>query len=108
MDSAGNDFYLDGDDLIVPSAVELDVSTADGILRVTETALTTATSAKRLVIDLSGTSFIDSAGLGALLTMLNAARVRGIPMHLQGLSPQLRRLLEITGLTPVFDVSPPS
>ena len=101
-----SEFYTDGDDLIVPTAVEFDVSTADGVLKVTETALAAGTSAKRLVIDMSATSFLDSSGLGALVTMLNAANGRGIPMQLRDLSPQLRRLLEVTGLMSVFDVTP--
>lgn len=101
-----SEFYTDGDDVVVPTAVEFDVSTAADMLKVTETALAAGTSAKRLIIDMSATSFLDSSGLGALVSMLNAANGRGIPMQLRNLRPQLRRLLEMTGLLSVFDVTP--
>jgi anti-sigma B factor antagonist len=51
----------------------------------------------RLYLDLSGVSFMDSAGLLALLTGQRAARLLGGELVLTGTSSQVARLLSVTG-----------
>ena len=51
-----------------------------------------------LRLDLSGVSFMDSTGLHALLVAQRAARLLGGDLVLVAISPQVTRLLEITGI----------
>ena len=61
--------------------------------------------ADRLTIDLSGTTFIDSSGLGVLVGALKRARELGREgVTLRGVQEPVRRVLEITGLTDLFAV----
>ena len=99
------EFYMDGDDVVVPAVAEIDITTADEMLRIARMALDLRPGAKRLVIDLSRTSFVDSSGLATIVKVRNAALTRGVPLLLRDLSPQLRRLLEITGLLPELDTT---
>lgn len=61
---------------------------------------------RRLVLDLSDVSFIDSSGLGALLTVLKAARAAGGDVKLCGMTPPVQTIFELTRLYKVFDVFP--
>ena len=54
-----------------------------------------------VVFDLRGLSFMDSAGLRFLLQV--ADRHEGA-LTLEAAQPRIRRLLELTGLTPLFDM----
>jgi anti-sigma B factor antagonist len=60
----------------------------------------------KLVIDLSTVSFIDSSGLGVLLTALKAARAAGGDVRLSGLTPPVRTIFELTRLFQVFSNFP--
>ncbi|MCG5218154.1 STAS domain-containing protein [Streptosporangium sp. KLBMP 9127] len=59
-------------------------------------------SVERVVVELSGLSFIDAAGLGTLVAVHNRARRQAIPLLLAGVSPNTNRLLKITGLDACF------
>jgi anti-sigma B factor antagonist len=58
---------------------------------------------RRLILDLSGVTFLDSSGLRALLRIhkLSCSRDGTMRVVLGG-QPQLRRLLQSTGLASVF------
>ena len=58
----------------------------------------------RIVLDLGSLSFVDSAGLGALITARTAAVSRGAQMKLANLTKKMRDALTITKLATVFDV----
>lgn len=79
---------------------ELDVATADELRQAGVDALTPITGTLR--IDLSGVPFIDSAGLGALIGIRNAAG-SSVTVLVQNAQPQVRRVLEITGLDHIFE-----
>lgn len=55
-----------------------------------------------LVIDLSGTSFIDSSGLGALVAAARRAALAGCTFCLAGATPNVSRILAVTGLDRVW------
>ncbi|WP_188302663.1 STAS domain-containing protein [Streptomyces sp. CBMA123] len=57
-----------------------------------------------MVVDLTGLTFCDSIGLNALLRTRIAARAAGIAFVLAVPTPQIRRLLEITGADDVLTV----
>jgi anti-sigma B factor antagonist len=58
----------------------------------------------RLVIDLSAVRYLDSAGLGALLSVLKKARRFGIPVGLQGATGEVAEILELTLVTRIFEM----
>ncbi|MBT2264366.1 STAS domain-containing protein [Rhodococcus erythropolis] len=62
----------------------------------------------RIVIDLSGTDFIDSSGLGALVSALKAARQAGGDLRIATPSRQIETVLELTNLNRVLRVYPSS
>lgn len=62
--------------------------------------------AETIVVDLMGVSFIDSAGLGVLLSATKALRSTGGELVLAADDRRILRLLEITGLNRVMRVEP--
>lgn len=60
----------------------------------------------RLVIDLSGTSHVDSAGLGALMLVQRRAGERRQQVALRSASEELRFLLMLTKLEDLFELEP--
>ena len=58
----------------------------------------------KLVVDLSGLSFIDSMGLGALVSGLKRARAHDGDLRLVGASDHVAKVLEITRLDQAFVV----
>ena len=58
----------------------------------------------RIVLDLGKLSFVDSAGLGALIAARTSAVSRGAGIKLANLTKKLRDALTITKLVTVFDV----
>ena len=57
---------------------------------------------RRLVFDLAGLTFIDSAGLGSLLTIRDRTQDLGIEMVLRNISAPVRRILDLSGLGSVL------
>jgi anti-anti-sigma factor len=60
--------------------------------------------AKLLVIDLSGVSSSDAAGLAVLIGIQRRARARGSTMRLAAPCPQVAELLQVTGLDSSFTI----
>jgi anti-sigma B factor antagonist len=58
----------------------------------------------RLVLDLGSLSFVDSAGLGAIIHARTAAASRGAEMKLANLTKKMRDSMTITKLATVFDL----
>ena len=85
---------------------EIDLASADALRRAGIRAVDALGPSDRLDIDLSGVTFIDSSGLGALVSIRNAADSAGREMSLLGASASVVRLLELTGLREVFTVLP--
>ena len=59
----------------------------------------------RLLLDVSGVSFMDCAGLRALLTTRRRAELRGGFMRLIAVSRAVRRIIELTGAHEALAVS---
>ncbi|SEG73148.1 anti-sigma B factor antagonist [Thermomonospora echinospora] len=59
-----------------------------------------------VVLDLSGVSFCDAAGLSVLVAARRRARLLGLSLSLAAPRPSMSRLLQITGLQRSFDVCP--
>ena len=82
---------------------ELDMSTAPELRA--ELLRLTAAGAPQITVDLSELAFIDSTGLSVLITGLKRVRQQGGEMALRSPTPSTRKVLEITGLHEVFEIS---
>jgi anti-anti-sigma factor len=76
---------------------ELDMAGGESLVR-RVTALAAATSGP-IEIDMEEVAFIDSSGVRALLRLHEAAVSSGRPMRVRNLSPDVRRLLDLIGVT---------
>jgi anti-sigma B factor antagonist len=56
-----------------------------------------------VVLQLDGVEFIDSSGLGALVRLLQAARSKKGDLKLSGVTPKIRKTLEMTHLLSQFE-----
>ena len=63
-----------------------------------------AEGTSKLIVNLGGVTYVDSAGLGELVSGLAAARKTGGDMKLSNLSKRVGDLLRVTHLYKVFDV----
>lgn len=58
----------------------------------------------RVTIDMSKVTFLDSTGLGALVSALRYARDGGGDITITNVAPNVRKVFEITGLATVFEL----
>jgi len=61
---------------------------------------------RKFLLDCSGTGYIDSSGLGALVTIARRVREAGGQIRLAGLNDDLRSLFELTKLDTLFAIYP--
>ena len=59
---------------------------------------------KRIVLDMSNVTYIDSAGLGILVAAHVSAKKQGAALHLSNLGNKFHDVLQITRLLTVFSV----
>jgi anti-sigma B factor antagonist len=58
---------------------------------------------KRIILDLKEVPFMDSSGLGTLVTLYVTGRTRNCKLELLNVSPALRSLLGMTNLLSLFE-----
>jgi anti-anti-sigma factor len=101
------------------SSLKLDVHTVEGatVVRLsgnlTRDAATTfkeqvkalIPQTKRLVLDLSQVVYMDSSGLGAVVSVYITAKRAGCDLQLVNLSKRVRELLGLTNLLSVFETT---
>jgi anti-sigma B factor antagonist len=61
--------------------------------------------ARRFVVDFTPTAYIDSSGLGALVSISKRVRDAGGDLRLAGLNEDLRSLFELTKLDTLFTIA---
>ncbi len=59
---------------------------------------------KKIVLNMSNVTYIDSAGLGTLVATFHSARSQGGTLKLCNLGAKFREVLQVTKLMTVFDV----
>lgn len=99
----------DGAPSVVTVSGEVDVHSApqlrDGLISVLAGGDNTASAAANaVVVDLTGVSFLDSTGLGALVAARTLAGERGVALRLACTSQRIVKLFTITGLDGVFEI----
>ena len=62
--------------------------------------------ATRLVLDLEAVDFLDSTGLGTIVSLLKRVRTHGGDLRLVCTEARIRRLFEITGLDKAVPLHP--
>jgi anti-anti-sigma factor len=93
----------EGESSILEVDGEVDLDTAERF----RDALTRAQQSRRVVVDLSGVSFMDSAGVNAIIGAYNRVPQDG-ELRVVHLQANVRRVFEITGLLALLgeDVPP--
>jgi anti-anti-sigma factor len=94
---------LDGSYLLV-LAGELDLDAAPKVEQAATHLPGHDSSCMRVIVDLMDVSFIDCAGLGALIGLANTARHAGLSFTILDPSDRVMRLIRLTELNQAFDV----
>jgi anti-sigma B factor antagonist len=92
----------EGDAAVLALRGELDVEAGPQLREALLEAI--GEGGRRVVVDLEGVSFIDSAGLGVLVGGLKRARSNDGELVLVCTARTVLRVFEITGLTRVFEL----
>jgi anti-sigma B factor antagonist len=83
---------------------ELDVATAPSLRERLVDLI--GDGSTKLVLDLEGVDFLDSTGLGVIVSALKRTRTQGGDMRLVCTQGRIRRLFEITGLDKAITLVP--
>jgi anti-sigma B factor antagonist len=93
----------DDDAATLVASGEIDLASSPGLRQELQDLIDAG--ARRVVVDLSAVTFIDSSGLGVLVGVLNRLDdVGGGTLELCGLTGPVRKVFEITGLHEVFTI----
>ena len=100
------DVTRNGDRMVVrfTTRVDLEGETSDRFKNQLKDVV--AQGGKHLVIDLGEVGFIDSCGLGALISALKVLRTSGGSLVLANVSEPVEAVLRITRLSRVFEICP--
>jgi anti-sigma B factor antagonist len=99
----GYDVADDATGVVVALRGELDLAAAPGLQRELLTFLERPVPS--LTLDLGGLTFLDSSGLGSLYRTRLAADDHGVPLRLEAVPDHVMRVLDVTAMTPLFDLS---
>lgn len=94
--SGGVSVVVIGGQLIVGNRQELKTLIQEGLDR----------GERKFLVDCSRTGYIDSSGLGALVSLSKKVRELGGELRIAGLNEDLRSLFELTKLDTLFHISP--
>jgi anti-sigma B factor antagonist len=104
MERFGITAAIDGDTCTLIITGEVDLARAPEIIDLGTASLDESWS-QSLTIDLRAVTFMDSTGLGALITLHNAAEARGKRVALRSVPPRVHRLLKLTSLDGFFAIA---
>lgn len=63
-----------------------------------------SSGASMLLMDLKDTTFVDSSGLGTLVSVLKKVRSQDCEMYVCSINPQVKMLFELTSMDRVFEI----
>ncbi len=93
-----------GSDVVLAPRGDIDLSRSPD-LRSSLRRIQDSRAPKRLIVDLSGVSYMDSSGVATLVEALQTARKRNSQVILCGLEPRVRSIFEIARLDTVFTIT---
>lgn len=96
------DVKQQGDIQIMHCGGSLDADTVSAFKKVAYDLV--SSGATRFVIDCSNLTFVDSMGLGVLISLLRRARSKNGDVKVAALSDEVKTIFEITRLHRLFDV----
>lgn len=92
---------VDGILIISPPRTDLDANNADDFKK---DVAPVVEGHRRVVMDLSPVGFMDSAGLGAMLSAFKAVRAEGGQFKIFGLSKEVKALFELVRMHRLFEI----
>jgi anti-sigma B factor antagonist len=95
--------HIDGVAVVTIPVEELDASNSNEFKRDIAPILQ---ANSKLILDLSRLRFVDSSGLGAMLSCLRQLTAKGGDLKLCSMSPQVRSLFELVRMHRIFDIHP--
>lgn len=87
--------------VLTPSGI-LDGTKAQEIRSQVDRALSSGSNV--LLMDLKDTTFVDSSGLGTLVSVLKTVRSHDCEMYVCSINPQVKMLFELTSMDRVFEI----
>lgn len=93
--------YLEGT-MVVQVSNRLSVNEAICFKETCRDLIESNLDSKVLLIDFNNTTFMDSSGLGALVSIFRSAQQKGIELTLDNVTAQVMAVLNLTGLDQVF------
>jgi len=92
------------DTAIIQVPVRLSVLEAVAFKNTCEDVTKATVPPKQIIIDFHQTTFLDSSGLGALVSNFKIAQEKGIELILRNVTPGVMAVLDLTGLDKVFTI----
>ena len=93
----GHSVSMDGDELTAAVTGEFDMAATFTVEPALERALEEQ-ALRRLTLDLSGVTFIDSTGVGIVLWLVGETQARDVAMRIVPGPPEVQRVFETAGL----------
>ena len=91
-----------GGELVIGVAGEVDRDNAGHLRAALLDLVCRQASGQRVLLQLSRVPLLDAAGIRVLLAIYEAARARGVTVTVTGLSPVIRSIAAVAGLTPML------
>jgi len=93
---------LDGDELKITGEVDAYTATElkELLLKLTQIPGNT------VFLNLSETAYMDSTGIGVIIAAYKSSKTHGSSIVIRGLTPRVRRLFDITGLSDIIVIEP--
>jgi anti-sigma B factor antagonist len=95
---------LEGDVAILSLEGRLDLTSASSLKEASKEVLNS--SSKKVILNMDKVDFINSSGLGALVSILKEVRNSQGSMRLTNLAPYVKEIFDITQLTNIFEIFP--
>lgn len=102
MDLAVN-WADDGREMIVRIAGDLDATSSKNLKRTLEAQIE-QNRPSTVIVDCSGLNYIDSTGLGVLVSAMKKVHEHGGKIRVTHLKPYLQKIFRVTGLTGIFEI----
>jgi anti-sigma B factor antagonist len=93
---------IEGDIAILSLEGRLDLSSAPALKETSKEVL--AHQSKKMILNLGRVDFINSSGLGALVSVLKEVRSNQGSMKLTNLAPYVKEIFDITQLSNIFEI----
>jgi anti-sigma B factor antagonist len=107
VDGAGKELLASGSRSVVLRLEGTLRAPVDSVLRSRVESLLQG-GVRRVLLDLSGVSNIDAAGVGELIHLYNTAAAAGGVLEIWRMSPHVRRVLDVAGVLERLDVENPA